>query len=164
MERNWSFMRQTLVLGAAAMLFWLGSIGNAPATVIGVSLDNVTNYSFASPPGGLTVLESPNQSGSNDSASFNGAGPSNSATCPGVGPCNPGGLSANAPQATAGPGAFPGPDDYTQSSGGGFIGSRGDANVTSISFNVPPTGAGAANVAESRLNGPSTGGRPAPTR
>jgi hypothetical protein len=49
-------------------------------------------------------------------------------------------------------------DTYTQPPAGGFVGSRGDANVISVSFNVPPSGAGAQNVAESRLNGPSSGG------
>src|SRR5262249_46699493 len=80
----------------------------------------------------------------------------NSATCPGLGPCNPGGLSANPVQATAGPSPFPGQDNYTQPPAGGFVGSRGDANVTSISFNA--FGAGAQNAAEPRHTASAMGG------
>src|SRR5439155_23638403 len=85
-----------------------------------------------------------------DSASFN-ATPTGSwtAVCPGAGPCNGGGLSATPLESTAGPGPFPGQDDYTQPPAGGFTGSRGDANVTSVSFSL--FGGGAQNVAETRL-------------
>jgi hypothetical protein len=56
-----------------------------------------------------------------------------------------------------GTGAFPGQDIYTQPPAGGFVGSRGDANVISVGFQGPG-GAGAQNVAETRLNAGSIGG------
>lgn len=160
MVQKMDLMKKSIGVGATLVLVSIGVAAvPAHANVIAVSLDNVTNYQFAAPPGGLSVLESPGQTTSNDSASYNAATSTNSASCnPGAGPCNPGGLSANALQATAGPGSFPGEDNFTKPPAGGFVGSRGDANVTSVSFNVPPSGAGAANVAESRLNSPSTGG------
>jgi hypothetical protein len=159
MIRNWHLMTRRLTLGAGVLLAGFGTTGDAPASVIATSLNNLTNYDFSGTPGGPTVLESPNHSTSSDSAAFNGAGPMNTVTCPGPGspPCNPGGLSANAPQATAGPGPFPPENTFTKPPPGGFVGSRGDANVTSVSFGVPPSGAGASNVADSRLNGPGTG-------
>ena len=148
-------VRKGIGIAAAALLLGAQS---SYADVIAVAIDSVTNYSFSTPAGGLSVTESPGQTTSQDSATYNAATSSNTAQCPGAGPCNPGGLSANALQATAGPGPFVAEDTYTQPPAGGFVGSRGDANVISVSFNVPPSGAGAQNVAESRLNGPSTGG------
>lgn len=158
MVLNWHSVTKSLALTAAAWLVGLGAMGNAHAAVIATSLDSITNYVFGPPPEGTTVLESPNSSTSSDSATFNGVGPSNAVTCPGPPspPCNPGGLSANAPQATAGAGPFPAEDTYTKPPPGGFAGSRGDANVRSVDFGGL-NAAGASNVADSRLNGPSTG-------
>ncbi len=153
MEFNCRFMKKGLAL-STAMLLALGVIGNAQANVIAVSIDTITNFSFS---GGGNLLESNPNSTANTSASFNATtvtGPV--AICPGAGPCNAGGLSANPLQSTAGPGPFPGQDTYTQPPVGGFVGSRGDANVTSVSFNL--FGGGAQNVAETRLSPGTTGG------
>lgn len=154
MESNCRFMKKGLALSAAAMLLALGATGNAQADVIAVSINTITNFSFS---GGGNLLESNPNSTASSSATYNATTVSSgTAICPGAGPCNPGGLSANPLQSTAGPGPFPGQDNYTQPPAGGFVGSRGDANVTSVSFNT--FGGGAQNVAETRLDAGSTGG------
>jgi hypothetical protein len=154
---KWShgFVRR-LAPGTAAILFALGTVGSAQANVIAVSIDTITVFNFS---GGGVVTQAPLNSSGSDSANFTGfATASNSASCPAPpGPCNPGGLSANPVQATSGAGPFPGQDVYTQPPAGGFVGSRGDANVTSVDFNGPNS-VGAQNVAETRLSPGATGG------
>jgi len=157
MKWNHGFVRRR-ALGTAAILLALGAAGSAQANVIAVSIDTISSFFFA---GGGNVTEANPNSTASDSANFTGfVTQSNSATCPpgavGPPPCNPGGLSANPNQATSGTGPFPGQDTYTQPPAGGFVGSRGDANVTSVSFSQ--FGAGAQNVAETRLNAGAIGG------
>ena len=60
------------------------------------------------------------------------------------------------PHETAGPGPFPAQDTYTIPPAGGFVGSRGDSNITGIF--EQQVGAGASGVAETRLSAPGTGG------
>jgi hypothetical protein len=147
------FLKKALSLSGATILFGLGLAGNARADAIGVSIGTISSFFFS---GGGNLLESNPNSTASSSANYAASSSSNSAICPGVGPCNPGGLSANPLQSTAGPGPFPGQDNYTQPPAGGFVGSRGDANVTSVSFNQ--FGAGAQNVAEIRGTAGATGG------
>jgi hypothetical protein len=153
MTRTSEFMRNTMAIGAAAMLFGLGMTGSVHANVIAVSLDNVRDLQI-----GGSGLFTPGQTTSSDAASYNATSSGTTAQCnPGAGPCNPGGSNANAPQATAGPGPFPAEDTYTKPPTGGFVGSRGDANVINSDPNFGG-GEAASNVAESRLNSSSTGG------
>src|SRR5262245_1448837 len=158
MSPSWNPMSRTFGLSAAALVTALTGIPDAHAVVIGASLDNVTSFLFSvSDP---SATEQPNRTTGINSASFNGPAVSNTVNC-GMGfpntnpPCNFG-LAANAPQATAGPGPFPGQDVFTKPPAGGFVGSRGDQNITSI-FN-PMLGASASGVAESRVSTPGTVG------
>ena len=157
MSPNWNSMRRTLALSAAALVTALAGIADAHAVVFGASLNNVTNFLFTvSDP---SVTERPLRTTGADSASFNGPAVSNTFTCGPAMPqtfCNPGGLAANVPQATAGPGPFPAQDTFTKPPAGGFVGSRGDQNITNI-FNFS-NGASAGGVAETRLSTPGTGG------
>jgi hypothetical protein len=140
-------------LGVMAFLFGPGFPRSAEADSIGVSINSVRSFFFTG-----VDFEGPNpNSSATDSATYTGfPAASNSASCPPAGPgCNPGGLAANPPQATSGPGPFPPQDTYTQPPAGGFTGSRGDANVTSISFGQ--FGGGAQNVAETRATGNASG-------
>ncbi|MET1082714.1 MAG: hypothetical protein ABWY12_06625, partial [Burkholderiales bacterium] len=150
-------MRRTLALSAAALVTALAGIADAHAVVFGASLNNVTNFLFTvSDP---SVTERPLRTTGADSASFNGPAVSNTFPCGPAMPqtfCNPGGLAANVPQATAGPGPFPAQDTFTKPPAGGFVGSRGDQNITNI-FNFS-NGASASGVAETRLSTPGTGG------
>jgi hypothetical protein len=121
-------------------------------------LDDLANFNA----GGFTlsVLGAPGRSQGGTAALFGATSVSNSADCPAPpGPCNPGNLTANPVQSTAGPGAFPGEDDFTQPPAGGFEGSRGDANVGLLEPPQSPSAILSQNVAESRLNSAgSTGG------
>jgi hypothetical protein len=134
-------------------------MADAHATVIGVSLNRVTNFQFfVSDP---SVTFRPGDTTATDAASFNGPTVKNVANCGPEGitptpPCNPGGLSANATRATAGHGPFPAEDTYATPPAGGFVGSRGDANITGIFGQL--SGAGASGVAETRLSTLATGG------
>jgi PEP-CTERM motif len=154
-----SAMRWTFAFGAAALVTALAGMADAHATVIGVSLNRVTNFQFfVSDP---SVTFRPGDTTATGATSFNGPTVNNVVNCgPGgitpTPPCNPGGLSANAPRATAGPGPFPAEDTYTTPSAGGFVGSRGDANITGIFGEL--SGAGASGVAETRLSTLGTGG------
>ena len=145
MESNCRFMKKGLALSAATLLA-LGAIGNAQANVIAVSIDTINNFSISS---SFSATEAPISSTATDSARFTGFPTvGNSATVV---------LSANPPQATSGPGPFPGQDVYTQPPAGGFVGSRGDAQIISSDFNGPG-GFGAQNLAETRLSAGTTGG------
>ncbi len=140
-----------VALSVAAIVIALGTAEKAHAGAIGVSIDTMANFS----PSGFSTEANPNSTAS-DNAVFNAISNSSGiAICPGAGPCNGGGLSANPLQSTAGPGPFPAQDTYTQPPAGGFTGSRGDANVTSVTFTT--LGGGAQNVAETRLTAGNTG-------
>ena len=153
-----STMRRAFAFGAATLVTALAGMADAHATVIGVSHNRVTNFQFfVSDP---SVTFRPGDTTATDAASFNGPTVNNVVNCgPGgitpTPPCNPGGLSANAPQATAGPGPFPAEDTYTTFPAGGF-GARSDANITGIFGQLG--GAGASGFAETRLSTLSTGG------
>lgn len=154
-----SAMRWAFAFGAAALVTALAGMADAHATVIGVSLNRVTNFQFfVSDP---SVTFRPGDTTATDAASFNGPTVKNVANCGPEGitptpPCNPGGLSANATRATAGHGPFPAEDTYATPPAGGFVGSRGDANITGIFGQL--SGAGASGVAETRLSTLATGG------
>jgi hypothetical protein len=145
-------MRGVFGVSMAVLFCIVGATGQAQAVSVAVSTDTMTNFFFS----GQGVLESNPGSTGFDSATYNASNMMNTASCPGVGPCNPGGLSANPPQATAGPGPFPGQDTYTQPPAGGFTGSRADANINSVSFNGPG-GAAKQGTAETRVAPGNTG-------
>src|SRR5262245_55422015 len=154
METNRRVVSKSLKLGGAAMLLALA--GNAQADVIAVAIDNITNISLS---GTGFATEAPVSTSGTTAANYTGFPSTNgSANCVVLGQqlnCNPGGLSANAPQSTSGPGTFPALD-FTQPPAGGFVGSRGDANVVSVF--TGGQNASAINVAESRLTAGATGG------
>ena len=149
-------IRLALAVSAVALAIGLAGVADAHATVIAVSFNSVTNFQFSVSNPSATFQ--PDTTTGADSAIFNVMGVSNTFTC---GPslpqtfCNPGGLAANVPQATAGPGPFPAEDTYTTPPAGGFVGSRGDENIANI-FDASD-GANASGVAESRLAGVGTG-------
>ncbi|HEY1329739.1 MAG TPA: EDSAP-1 family PEP-CTERM protein [Casimicrobiaceae bacterium] len=134
-----------------AGLLLLLSSAVSHASVIAIALDDLANFTafgFT-----LQVLGAPGRSQGATAASFGATSVTNSADCPAPpGPCNPGNLTANPVQSTAGPGAFPGEDDYTQPPAGGFEGSRGDGNVGLLEPSSSPVAILSQNVAESRLN------------
>ena len=143
-------------IGVAILVASLGA-NRGDAAVIAASIDDLRNFTYGA--ADLSVLTSPNRTSTSAAANFDGASTTSLADCPvppGAGPCNPGGLTANSPQGTAGPGPFPGEDDYTQPPAGGFAGSRGDANSGLLEF--VPLGTLSQNVAGSRLAAAGTGG------
>src|SRR4029450_7941721 len=131
METNRRVVSKSLKLGGAAILLALA--GNAQADAIAVAIENITVITIS---GTGFATEAPVSRSGTSSANYTGFAPANnSANCVVGGvqvSCNPGGLSANPLQSTSGPGPFPGQDVYTQPPAGGFVGSRGDANVVSV--------------------------------
>lgn len=156
MSLGWIPMRKALALSGAALVTVLGA-PDAHATAITGSLNSVTNFLFNVSDPSTTVTVGTTTG--TDSANFNGPAVSNTFTCGPLLPqtfCNPGGLAVDVPQATAGPGPFPAENDFTKPPVGGFVGSRGDQDITNI-FNSD-VGASASGVAESRLSAAGTAG------
>ena len=147
---------RNVCVGVAGLFLTFG-YASSWGNVIAVSLDDLANFSVSGFT--LSVLGAPGRSTGATNAAFLATSVSNSADCPAPpGPCNPGGLTGNPVQSTAGPGPFPGEDDFTQPPAGGFVGSRGDGNTGLLEAPSSPSAMLSQNVAESRLDTAGTAG------
>lgn len=136
------FTRTALAVAALAA-------GNANAIAVAYADNEISSFTVTVTGGSVTLVAGTDTSEAN--ASFGGvASPTGgSVSAPVFAP-------ADKTQATAGPGPFPGQNNYADLAGTGMnmVGARGDSNITAATTLFPPGNATTAfvgNVAEARL-------------
>ena len=133
-------------LAATTGLALMASAGTAHATAYAYGNINFTGLLLSGLNGPGVSINSANVT-TRDSAGF----PGSPAASNSVGPVNPGSpltAGSDAPQATSGPGPFPGENTYSQALLGSF-GTRGDAQL--VGNLLTGVGTGANDVAEGRI-------------
>ena len=139
------------LLAATTGLALLATASNAHATAYAYGNINFTNLSLSGLTASGVTVNSANVT-TRDSAGYPGATPASNAVGA-TNPANPLVAGSDVPQATSGPGPFPGENTYGQALQNG-VGTRGDSQL--VGNLLTGVGTGANDVAEGRIINPGT--------